>query len=79
MSISKPATIIEAKWIFVLAKGKIIALTGQNRRLRRMGLSTKMEKEKGVAGNWGVQSCRLITAFLLSLPSEPSVNSYPSP
>jgi hypothetical protein len=33
-----------------------MALTGQKGRLRRMGLSTKMEKEKGVAGKDGEQS-----------------------
>ncbi len=34
----------------VLAKGRIRALTGLKGRLQRIGLSTRMEKEKGVAG-----------------------------
>lgn len=40
------------------AKGNIIALTGENGKFRRMGLSTKMEKEKGVAGSGGAHSVR---------------------
>jgi hypothetical protein len=55
MSISKPTIIIEAKWSLTDAKGKIIALTGLNRKSRRIGLDTKIENEKGVAGNWGEQ------------------------
>ncbi|SHH32155.1 hypothetical protein SAMN02746098_00717 [Desulfosporosinus lacus DSM 15449] len=41
-------------------------LTGQYNRFRRIGLVTKIEKEKGVAGNGAIQSCLLITAFPLS-------------